>query len=155
MTLMTLMTLLTLFCGRYDAGPIIINCLLSDSMGATLLPAEVVRSSPGLTGTGNWDIFEIRTGSSPGNCGIFPEPGRSGNGKKISESIKNFKDFSKTFLSHSLVSNPALVKLVGPCLKLSLILKGRDHNWFDLLSIQVLSVSEHEYLFFIEILSSA
>ena len=68
--------------------------------------------------------------------------------KKISESIKNFKDFSKTFLSHSLVSNPALAKLMGPCLKLSLILKGRDHNWFDLLSMQALSVCEHEYLFF-------
>jgi hypothetical protein len=40
---------------------------------------------PGVIGTGTWDIFEIRAGSTPGNCGFIPEPGRTGHGQnKIS-----------------------------------------------------------------------
>ena len=67
---------------RYDATPFIINCLLSDSTGTGLQQNEMVRSIADIrTGTGNWDIFELRAGSTAGNCGNFPDTGRAGNGE--------------------------------------------------------------------------
>jgi hypothetical protein len=64
---------------RYDTSPIIINCLLSDTTGTTLQPTEIGRSV-GTPGAGSWDIFEIRPGSTSGNCGNGIDTGRAGNG---------------------------------------------------------------------------